>query len=92
MFSELLTPAAPHPALLVVGIVLPLLFLLIEISSVRYFKAFAKRGEDIERELRQLRLMSKVRPQSDLSTWSICILYLLVSVIWVTVTIWKYRC
>ena len=35
MFAELLKPAAPHPAVRVLGIVFPLLFLLMEISSVR---------------------------------------------------------
>ena len=90
MFAELLKPAAPHPAVLVVGIVLPLLFLLMELSSVRYFRAFARRGKEIERELPQLRLMSRARPKSDLATWAICILYGLVSRIWVVTTLVYY--
>ncbi len=90
MFAELLKPAAPHPAVRVLGIVFPLLFLLMEISSVRYFRAFAKRGEEIEGQLCQLKLMTVARPKSDLATWSICTLYGLVSLIWAGTTLADY--
>lgn len=49
--------------LAVTGIVFALLFLMMEISSVRYWKAFVGRSKQIENDLAPLKLMTESRPE-----------------------------
>ena len=46
----------------ITGMLLAIAFLVLEVSAVRYWKAFVKRGEEIESKLPTLELMTHNRP------------------------------
>lgn len=72
----------------IVGVVIGFLFLVMEYSSVKYWSAFATRGEAIEKEIGHLQLMTKHRPHEKWMSatnatyiiyWGIVLLWLIAS-------------
>lgn len=57
------TDATARIALSVVGVLFAFLFLVMEISSVRYWNRFADRGKKIEEDAGTLELMTSYRPR-----------------------------
>jgi len=78
----------------IMGMILSILFFILEISSVRYWKTFVRRGEEIEDQINGLKLM-KYRPKlSGLKkmlsgTWATYMLYGLTLIFWVSSFVWK---
>src|SRR5580704_9471440 len=57
------TTTSHHHVFQIAGLILAVLFYMMERSFVRYWKKFAERGEAIESQLPQLELMTKYRPK-----------------------------
>jgi len=78
----------------IMGLILSILFLIMEMSSVRYWKAFVKRGEEIEGQLNNLHLM-KYRPKPTgfrkllTGTYATYMLYAIGFLFWTSSFIWK---
>jgi hypothetical protein len=67
-----------------VGMVFGVLFIVMETSSVRYWRKFAERGKTIEQDIGHLELMSRFRPANRLftSTNATYMVYLGVVLLW----------
>jgi hypothetical protein len=67
------------------GILLTVVFLVMETSSKQYSDRFAARGKEIEMRVQYLELMHR-RPENDLATWSTYAAYALAIVLWLLLT------
>lgn len=68
--------------IMLAGLILGILFLIIEYGSWQYFTRYAERGKEIERDLAHLRLMSHNRPLLDFATWATFSFYIMVCALW----------
>ena len=75
------------------GLLLAVLFFVMELSSVTYWKDFAARGEEIETTLKLLKLMTKHRQSSgtDSATKATYFLYVSVALFWVSSFVWSMQ-
>jgi hypothetical protein len=78
------TTTSHHHVFQIAGLILAVLFYMMERSFVRYWKKFAERGEAIESQLPQLELMTKYRPKEGSfgATSATYTVYFLVAVFW----------
>jgi len=84
-------PPAQPLVLQIAGILLSLLFLIMEYSSVLYWDKFAERGESIERSVKVLKMMTEYRPKEHgllSGTNATYGLYVATLIFWCTTFIW----